>query len=212
LALKADGTVVAWGYNAKGQTTIPPGLAGVTAIAAGEAHSLALKSDGTVVAWGWNSDGQATVPAGLTGVTSIAAGIRHNLTLKSDGTVVAWGFNSDGQATVPDGLTGVTALAGGSLHSLALQDALTPEIAIGDLIDYLDSQTRIKGGIRNALRVKLNGALTALAVPNLPLACQEMQHFINLARAQRGKKHVTAAQADYMIAQASDIKLLMGCP
>ena len=39
---------------------VPPGLSGVTAIAAGY-HNLALKNDGTVVAWGdnelWSDDG-----------------------------------------------------------------------------------------------------------------------------------------------------------
>ena len=35
LALKNDGTVVAWGGNGSGQTTVPPGLSGVAAIAAG---------------------------------------------------------------------------------------------------------------------------------------------------------------------------------
>ena len=44
--------MVAWGYNDYGQTNVPAGLSGVTAIAAGDYHSLALKSDGTVVAWG----------------------------------------------------------------------------------------------------------------------------------------------------------------
>jgi alpha-tubulin suppressor-like RCC1 family protein len=52
LALKSDGTVVAWGYNDFGQSTVPAGLSGVVAIAGGWFHSLALKSDGTVVAWG----------------------------------------------------------------------------------------------------------------------------------------------------------------
>ena len=55
LALKSDGTVVAWGSNARGQASVPAGLSGVTAIAAGYYHSLALKSDGTVVAWGDNT-------------------------------------------------------------------------------------------------------------------------------------------------------------
>ena len=67
LALKADGTVVAWGDNRYGQLAIPSGLQDVTAIAAGWVHNLAVKSDGTVVAWGDNSLGQATVPPGLTG-------------------------------------------------------------------------------------------------------------------------------------------------
>ena len=42
LALKSDGTVVAWGYNGEGQTTVPAGLSNVVAIAAGGYHSLAL--------------------------------------------------------------------------------------------------------------------------------------------------------------------------
>lgn len=54
LALKADGTVVAWGRNDEGQTDVPPGLSEVVAIAAGDSHSLALKADGTVEAWGRN--------------------------------------------------------------------------------------------------------------------------------------------------------------
>ena len=59
------GTVVAWGYNDYGQTSVPVGLSGVTAIAGGGAHTVALKNDGTVVAWGYNGSGQTSVPVGL---------------------------------------------------------------------------------------------------------------------------------------------------
>jgi alpha-tubulin suppressor-like RCC1 family protein len=76
LALKADGTVWAWGANGKGQVGDGTDatersmavqvhgrnnsgyLTGVTAIAAGEYSALALKSDGSVWAWGFNGDGQ----------------------------------------------------------------------------------------------------------------------------------------------------------
>ena len=117
----AGGTVVAWGWNAYGQTTVPAGLSGVTAVAASYSDTVALKSDGTVVAWGNNGQGQTTVPAGLSGVTAIAAGGYHTVALKNDGTVVAWGDNSAGQTTVPAGLSGVTAIAAGGDHTVALQ-------------------------------------------------------------------------------------------
>ena len=62
LALKADGTVAAWGYDTWGQTNVPAGLSDVVAIAAGTDDSLALKADGTIVGWGANAYGQTTSP------------------------------------------------------------------------------------------------------------------------------------------------------
>ena len=76
---------MAWGWDGAGQTDVPAGLTGVTAIAASGWHSLALKNDGTVVAWGDDSDGQTKVPAGLSGVTAIAAGDAFNLALRGPG-------------------------------------------------------------------------------------------------------------------------------
>ena len=83
VVLKTDGTVWAWGNNRSGQLGAPGlragstgtpvqsmrrspndpwpamiALAGVTAIAAGEEHSLALRSDGTVWAWGMGELGR----------------------------------------------------------------------------------------------------------------------------------------------------------
>jgi hypothetical protein len=82
LALKTDGTVVAWGDNSVGQTNVPIGLSSVVAIAAGSAHSLALKSDGTVVAWGNNTYGQCNVPPGLSNnAVFITAGYKHSAVL-----------------------------------------------------------------------------------------------------------------------------------
>jgi serine/threonine protein kinase len=121
LAVKADGTVWAWGFNQYGQlgngsnadSYAPvqvPGLVNVIAAAGGEHHTLALKSDGTVWAWGRNRHGElgngtntdSNVPvwvSGLSGVIAIApaSGANHNLALKADGTVWAWGYNASGQ-------------------------------------------------------------------------------------------------------------------
>jgi hypothetical protein len=121
LALKQDGTVVAWGRSSLGRLDVSADLTNVVAIAAGFAHSLALKQDGTVVAWGDNFYGQSTVPPGLTGVIAIASGNDHSLALKNDGTVVGWGSKTSGQSTVPPGLTDVIAISAGNFQSLALK-------------------------------------------------------------------------------------------
>ena len=83
LALKKDGSVVAWGNGEAGQTTVPVSAqSGVMAIAAGEYHSVALKTGGSVVAWGTNAHGQTTIPvAAQSGVTAIAAGSLHTVAI-----------------------------------------------------------------------------------------------------------------------------------
>ncbi|MGD0061684.1 MAG: carboxypeptidase regulatory-like domain-containing protein, partial [Verrucomicrobiia bacterium] len=153
LALKSDGTVVAWGVVWNGSAyvteTVPTGLSSVVAIAAGGDHSLALKSDGTVVAWGYNNYGQCTVPTGLSGVVAIAAGEYHSLALKSDGTVVAWGYNGYGQCTVPVGLSGVVAIAAGDYRSQAIVTASTPNVLHGRVTD--SNGSAVAGGTVSAL-------------------------------------------------------------
>ena len=119
LAVRADGTVWAWGSNSDGQVggatqgdrNLPTrviGLANVIAVSAGDDYSLALTIDGTVWAWGSNAHGQlgngtagqsiripvqAIKPGGgfLTGMAAIAAGGLSLALDKNDGTVWAWG-------------------------------------------------------------------------------------------------------------------------
>lgn len=118
----AQGTVVAWGYNLDGQSTVPTNLSGVVVVDGGASHSLALKLDGTVVAWGDNSFGQVTVPTNLTGVIAVAAGAYHCLALREAGSVISWGQELLGQISVPTNLRGVVAIAAGASHSLVLKE------------------------------------------------------------------------------------------
>ena len=123
LAIRNDGTVIAWGHNRSGQLgdggsagrTRPVQVAGltrVTAISAGGSFSLAARADGSVYAWGNNKSGQlgdgkapadARTPVqvvGLgpgSGVVAVAAGSSVSMALKADGTVLAWGNNAVGQ-------------------------------------------------------------------------------------------------------------------
>ena len=89
LALRTNGTVVAWGNNGYGQTNVPAGLSNVIAIAAGGYHSLALKSDGTVAVWGQNTYGQLNVPAPYTNLFALSGGNAHTLAINgaSDPTI-----------------------------------------------------------------------------------------------------------------------------
>lgn len=122
LALKSDGTVIAWGI--RGATNVPAGLSNVVAIAAGFGQGLALKSDGTLVAWGvpsYSGPAITNVPADLTNVVAIACGADHNLVLKADGTVYAWGLGYSGQTNVPADLTNVVAIAAGFSSSFAIK-------------------------------------------------------------------------------------------
>ena len=88
LALRADGTVAAWGNNEYGQTTVPAGLTNVVAVAAGGYHSLALRADGMIAVWGYNGYGQTTVPTWLSNVVALAGGYSHSLAVIGVGAPV----------------------------------------------------------------------------------------------------------------------------
>lgn len=119
LAVKADGTLWAWGANAYGQlgdgTTVNkllPTQIGSSndwlTVSAGNYHSLAIKTDGTLWAWGFNGDGQLGLGDTVTRVAptqvgtdtnwaAIDAGSNHSVGIKADGTLMTWGDNAYGQ-------------------------------------------------------------------------------------------------------------------
>jgi alpha-tubulin suppressor-like RCC1 family protein len=120
VALRADGTVVAWGDDSNGATGVPSGLKNVTAISAGNYFNLALKRNGSIVGWGHNFNGQAS-PPNLDDAIGIATANSASLALRSNGTVVGWGNNFYGVTSIPVGLTNVSAIAAGQGHVLALK-------------------------------------------------------------------------------------------
>ncbi len=174
IALRNDGSVVAWGDNTYSQlgdgTTIERHtpvllrgvegertLGGIVAVAAGSTHLVALRGDGTVVAWGDHTYGQlgkgapsdsgSNLPVAVVGtngsgllrdIAAISASGASTLALRRDGTVVGWGDNHWGQLGVGNRgsnntptdvhavgdiglLGGIAAIAIGGDHSLALR-------------------------------------------------------------------------------------------
>ena len=118
VGLKADGTVVAVGWNDDGQCDVFE-WTDIVAISAGWDHTVGLKSDGTVVAVGWNDDGQCDVFE-WTDIVAISAGYDHTVGLKADGTVVAVGEKIFGECNVSE-WTDIVAIAAGSSHTVGLK-------------------------------------------------------------------------------------------
>lgn len=120
LALRADGTLVAWGLNDRAACqvpTSPPGLSFVEA-QSGFRISVARRSDGVLVTWGEISSTPPVAPPGLS-FTKIDAGGNFGLALRSDGTIAVWGGLASAPA-LPSGTTYVD-LAAGSSHALAVR-------------------------------------------------------------------------------------------
>ncbi|MGH7493184.1 MAG: T9SS type A sorting domain-containing protein [bacterium] len=221
LALKADGTVWAWGRNDKGQlgdnsttdSSTPVQVKGaggtgnltnVAAIHAGYAFSIAMKADGTVWAWGSNVYGQlgdntttdSSVPVqvkgsggtgNLTNVAELSGGAQHGLVIKGDGTVWAWGRNQKGQLgdntttnrSTPvqvSSFSNAVTVAGGIYHSVAfksdgtiwtwgynefgqLGDNSTTDKTIPVLAAGLTGVIQIAAGGRHSLALRTDGSL-----------------------------------------------------
>jgi len=122
LAIRSDGSLVAWGSNSYGQCNVPGGNDFI-AIAGGSRHSIALKSDGSIIGWGDNTNGQIDVPEGNDFV-AIASGDYHNLAITTEGLIVGWGgWNDFGECNAPEPNVGTVyvAVSAGRYHSLALQ-------------------------------------------------------------------------------------------
>lgn len=123
LALRADGTTVAWGDPLGGKLSVPESATNLVALAAGGEFSLGLRRDGTVLAWGdaVNAYGIRGVATRLTNVVQIAAAYSWALALEADGTVVQWGTYIGGWMTPPPpGLSNVVQISAGERHALAL--------------------------------------------------------------------------------------------
>ena len=106
IAIKTDGSLWSWGFNANGQLGV---------------NDTTIRSTPVTTLLGGNN------------WKSIAGGSRNTIALKTDGTLWSWGFNNNGQLGVNDTITRstpVTTFAGGnnwksiacgSFHTVAIE-------------------------------------------------------------------------------------------
>jgi len=114
-ALRANGTVWAWGSNGNGRlgdntvlnrsspVSVVGGFTDWVQITAGNQHTAALRANGTAWGWGSNGNGQlgdnttisksspVSVVGGYTDWVQVAAGGYHTAALRANGTAWAWG-------------------------------------------------------------------------------------------------------------------------
>ena len=205
--MTSTGTVLAWGDNVYGQlgngtntdsnvpvpVSLPAGTT-ITAIAAGDVHSLALTSTGTVLAWGFNNFGQlgnGTNTDSNVPVAGELAGRHHDhrrrrrrrpqsgvdlhrhragLGCNCDGQL-GNGTNTNSNVPVPVSLpagTTITAIAAGGDHSLALTSTGTV-LAWGiNASGQLGNGTNTNSNVPVAVNLPAGTTITAIAAGDHP--------------------------------------------
>ncbi|MBF9141600.1 RCC1 domain-containing protein [Hymenobacter properus] len=119
VAVRADGSLWAWGNNANGQLGLgsaanqnTPQRVGTgnswVSVAAGGSYTLAIQADGSLWAWGLNDSGQLglgnttnqNTPQRVgtsTSWASVTAGTYHTAAVQADGSLWTWGYSGSGQ-------------------------------------------------------------------------------------------------------------------
>ncbi|MBK8101398.1 MAG: hypothetical protein IPK26_30310 [Planctomycetes bacterium] len=105
VALRTDGTAVAWGDNMFGKCNIPALPTGTRYVDldASAFSTVLLRSDGQVLVLGDNGNNQRNVPGLPPGrhYVRVAASDGNCAALVSDGTVIRWGASGSGSYWVP---------------------------------------------------------------------------------------------------------------
>ncbi|QWF24136.1 hypothetical protein KM427_10840 [Nocardioides sp. LMS-CY] len=128
VALKADGSVVAWGAD-EALNQIPPALAGVRtkAIVAGNDTAYALTEDGTVIPWGNVANVISKMPASVLqpgNVKAIGALGYGGVAVLADDTVVQWDIREVSDTSWLAGSAPVSVSAGGGFAGMVDSDGV----------------------------------------------------------------------------------------
>ena len=156
-ALRSDGSVVCWGLNDFGQSTVPAGTT-FKSIVAGGYYTCGMLLDNTIKCWGESI--ATTPPPGA--FDKMSAGAHHACARRADNTFACWGDSTKSRYAFPE--TKYLDIAAGSEHSCAIK--LDGTLAcVGDntfaQVSPLPTGTftRIDAGDAHACAMRANGTL-----------------------------------------------------
>ena len=202
VALKADGTVMATGYNAYGECDVSD-WKDVVDVSAGYNYTISLKANGTVVAAGYNEYGQCDV-LDWVDIVSVSAGHNHTIGLKADGTVVATGNNASRQCNVSN-WEDIVAVSAGHNHTIGLKADGTV-VATGyneygqcDVLGWTDIVS-VSAGNDCTIGLKTDG--TAVAVGYNEYGQCDVLDWVDIVAASAGHNYTIGLKADGTVVAA----------
>lgn len=202
VALKADGTVMATGYNAYGECDVSD-WKDVVDVSAGYNYTISLKANGTVVATGYNEYGQCDV-LDWVDIVSVSAGHNHTIGLKADGTVVATGNNASRQCDVSN-WKDIVAVSAGHNHTIGLKADGTV-VATGyneygqcDVLGWTDIVS-VSAGNDCTIGLKTDG--TVVAVGYNEYGQCDVLDWVDIVAVSAGHNHTIGLKADGTVVAA----------
>lgn len=202
VALKADGTVMATGYNAYGECDVSD-WKDVVDVSAGYNYTISLKANGTVVATGYNEYGQCDV-LDWVDIVSVSAGHNHTIGLKADGTVVATGNNASRQCNVSN-WKDIVAVSAGHNHTIGLKADGTV-VATGyneygqcDVLGWTDIVS-VSAGNDCTIGLKTDG--TVVAVGYNEYGQCDVLDWVDIVAVSAGHDHTIGLKADGTVVAA----------
>lgn len=202
VALKADGTVMATGYNAYGECDVSD-WKDVVDVSAGYNYTISLKANGTVVAAGYNEYGQCDV-LDWVDIVSVSAGHNHTIGLKADGTVVATGNNASRQCNVSN-WKDIVAVSAGHNHTIGLKADGTV-VATGyneygqcDVLGWTDIVS-VSAGNDCTIGLKTDG--TVVAVGYNEYGQCDVLDWVDIVAVSAGHNHTIGLKADGTVVAA----------
>lgn len=202
VALKADGTVMATGYNAYGECDVSD-WKDVVDVSAGYNYTISLKANGTVVATGYNEYGQCDV-LDWVDIVSVSAGHNHTIGLKADGTEVATGNNASRQCNVSN-WKDIVAVSAGHNHTIGLKADGTV-VATGyneygqcDVLGWTDIVS-VSAGNDCTIGLKTDG--TVVAVGYNEYGQCDVLDWVDIVAVSAGHNHTIGLKADGTVVAA----------